>query len=278
MALHAAQKTERQSMPRVVVSAAGRLIYRVRDAVARLLSRMPGLRSVLAHITGDPELGLARRHELEEQALAGRHAGERAMLEREKRSMAAVEAREERALAQALRRKITDSDTQSPSLFVPPRHEDEDMHRLHDRLVFERERLLWERGLSPTFNRNAGLEKKQDEDERARRHLLTAFARAAADGGDEGKSGDRGGGAEAPAPDWQAAGHRADRADHEDDFERHEREHEAMLREEIARNRHEYDDDDDDDHDHDRHHHHERRHKPKPRRRRRPKPDLKRRR
>jgi hypothetical protein len=150
MALHAAQKTERQSFPKIVLSAAGRLLYRVKNAVSRLLRRSPALRSILGHITGDKELGLAQRHEREEQARSERHTNERAMIEREKRSMAAVEARELKALGMALRREVIESGGHAPSLFVQADHEHEFTGDIDEYLIRHRRNKL-----GSTFNAKA---------------------------------------------------------------------------------------------------------------------------
>jgi len=78
------------------------------------------------------------------------------------------------------------------------RHQDEDLHDIHERLVFERERLLWHRGISPVFNRHADPHNKRGDDEGTALNLTKAFAQAAAESGEEGKGGEDGG--EDPKP------------------------------------------------------------------------------
>jgi hypothetical protein len=188
MALHAAQAREGR----------GSIATRVKRAVLALILRTPGLRSILAHISGNKDLGLTERHKLEGQALLARHARERALIEREKRSMAAVETRERKALEQKLRRKATQRSSQAPTLKTDSRHEDESVHRLHERLVFEREQLLWDQGLSPIFNRHAAPYEREDDDEALAFELLRAFTHAASDDGEDGE-GDKGS-ADGPEP------------------------------------------------------------------------------
>jgi len=159
MALHAAQKEE---------TSKGGIFSRIKNAVLSLVRRTPGLRSILGHITGDAELGLAQRHELEERALYQRHESERAVIEREKRSMAVVEARELKALGMALCRKIIDSGGHAPSLFVQPRHEDESLHGIHERLLLHRRRKL-----VAIFNAKANPRTKHGADERKTAPRLT---------------------------------------------------------------------------------------------------------
>ena len=110
MALHAAHQEETQSLRTAFITAAGNLLYYVKDVVLRLLRRTPALRSVLAHITKNPRLSPKERHALENTALQARHDRERAMSEREKRSMVAVENRELKALEKAIKRRISESE------------------------------------------------------------------------------------------------------------------------------------------------------------------------
>lgn len=94
LSLHAAQESERRSM-----------LFRVRSAVADLIGRTPGLRSVLAPLQRLTNLDPKERHKLEREALARRHARERREIERRKRALARVETREQRALEKAVLRK-----------------------------------------------------------------------------------------------------------------------------------------------------------------------------
>ncbi|MCH8097902.1 MAG: relaxase [Proteobacteria bacterium] len=144
MSLHAAQKQETHSF-----------YYRIKTAVLRLIARTPALRSILAHITKNPRLNPNERHALENTALQERHDRERITIEREKRSMATVETREIKALEQALRRKITETETHSRSLMPRYDHEHEDIHRLHSHLLDLRRRYERIYGLSWTFNQKA---------------------------------------------------------------------------------------------------------------------------
>ena len=80
-------------------------LFRMRSAVADLIGRTPGLRSVLGHIQKLTHLDPKERHALESEALARRHAREKLDIERRKRLLARIETREKQALQKALRRK-----------------------------------------------------------------------------------------------------------------------------------------------------------------------------
>jgi len=92
--LHAAQAREASS-----------LLFRMRSAVADLIGRTPGLRSVLGHIQKLTHLDPKERHRLESAALTRRHAREKLDIDRQKRLHARIETREKQALQKALRRK-----------------------------------------------------------------------------------------------------------------------------------------------------------------------------
>ncbi|MDG4901421.1 MULTISPECIES: relaxase [unclassified Mesorhizobium] len=94
LALHAAQKAE-----------ADGLLFRVRRAVADLIGRTPGLRSVLSHIQRMTSLDPAERHRLENDALARRHEREKLEFERRERFQARIEKRETLSRERALRRE-----------------------------------------------------------------------------------------------------------------------------------------------------------------------------
>jgi len=94
LSLHAAQKSE----------SAG-LLFRVRSAVADLMKRTPGLRSVLAHIQEKTHLDPKEKQRLENEALDRRHARERRDFERRKRVLAQLETRERQSLEKALRKE-----------------------------------------------------------------------------------------------------------------------------------------------------------------------------
>jgi hypothetical protein len=161
MALHAAQKTERQSFASTIVTAAGNILYRVRCAVLRLINRSPALRSILAPITSNPRLHPKERHGPENTALRERHDRERAMVEREKRAMAAVENRELKALEKAITRRVSDSETRS---YDPAIHAREDLHRLHDHLLQARLEKERSQNLLQTFNERAAAENQKPEE------------------------------------------------------------------------------------------------------------------
>ena len=94
LSLHAAQARE-----------ASGLLFRMRSAVADLIGRTPGLRSVLGHIQKRTHLDPKERHALERAALTRRHAREKLDIERQKRLHARIETRENQALHKALHRK-----------------------------------------------------------------------------------------------------------------------------------------------------------------------------
>jgi len=77
----------------------------MRSAVADLIGRTPGLRSVLSHIQKLTHLDPKERYRLESAALARRHAREKLDIERRKRLHARIETREKQALQKALHRK-----------------------------------------------------------------------------------------------------------------------------------------------------------------------------
>lgn len=88
MSLHAAQLGEGKG-----------LAFRVRSAVADLIARTPGLRSVLGPIQKRTNLDPREKQTLEWKALAQRHERERLDLEREKALLTQVEVREQLSLA-----------------------------------------------------------------------------------------------------------------------------------------------------------------------------------
>ncbi|WOS62028.1 relaxase/mobilization nuclease domain-containing protein [Sinorhizobium fredii] len=94
LALHAAQKSEAEG-----------ILFRVRSAVADLIGRTPGLRSVLAPIQKMTHLDPRERHRLENDALARRHGREKLEIERHKRFEARIEKREALSREKALRRE-----------------------------------------------------------------------------------------------------------------------------------------------------------------------------
>jgi hypothetical protein len=94
LALHAAQKSEREG-----------LLFRLRSAVADLIGRTPGLRSVLGPLQKMTHLDPRERHRLEDDALARRHAREKLEIDRRKRFQARIETRERLSREKALRRE-----------------------------------------------------------------------------------------------------------------------------------------------------------------------------
>lgn len=92
--LHAAQKSDE-----------GRLLFRVRSAVADLIAMTPGLRSVLGPLQTMTQLDPRERQAKERDALARRHEREKLEIERRKRALARAETRERRSLEKALKRK-----------------------------------------------------------------------------------------------------------------------------------------------------------------------------
>ena len=94
LALHAAQKSESRGF-----------LFRVRSAVADLIRRTPGLRSVLSHIQKKTHLDPKERHRLENEALARRHAREKRDIERRRRTLARLETRERHSLEKAVKRE-----------------------------------------------------------------------------------------------------------------------------------------------------------------------------
>ncbi len=160
-ALHAAQQSE-----------AGRAGKRILSAVLALFSRIPVLRSVLAHIHRKPHLSLGERHRLEREALGRRHAREGQDSQRQRRALRKVEKRERLALARAALRALRATDHKramyaanahditAPSLRVAG----EEDPLTHDPVEAELDRLyaLIENGLTPTFNARAGSGKAQE--------------------------------------------------------------------------------------------------------------------
>jgi hypothetical protein len=81
------------------------VVFRLRSAVADLVQRTPGLRSVLGPIQKKLHLDPKERHVLEREALERRHAREKLDIERQKRLLTQVEERERHSLEAWLLRK-----------------------------------------------------------------------------------------------------------------------------------------------------------------------------
>ncbi len=95
LALHAAQKSDEKGV-----------LFRARTAVADLLKKTPGLRSVLSHIQKVTGLDPRERHELERKAFTQRHQRERKEFERQKRFRSRIETRENRSLEARVIREV----------------------------------------------------------------------------------------------------------------------------------------------------------------------------
>jgi hypothetical protein len=99
------QQAERLALHAAQISESGGFLFRVRSAVAELIRRTPGLRSVLSHIQKKTHLDPKERHRLEKEALARRHAREKRDIERRRRTLARIETRERRSLERAVERE-----------------------------------------------------------------------------------------------------------------------------------------------------------------------------
>lgn len=91
--LHAAQVREAQGV-----------VFGVRSAIADLMRRTPGLRSVLGPIQKLTHLDPRERQAEEREALSRRHARERLDIERQKRALSRLETRERQAFEKAMKR------------------------------------------------------------------------------------------------------------------------------------------------------------------------------
>jgi hypothetical protein len=159
LALHAAQEADSK-----------RLLFRLRSAVADLIERTPGLRSVLRPLQAATGLDPRERQRLEAEALARRHAREKLDIAREQRVLGRLERREaaslERALDRARRQEL------ERTLSAKAEREAADAAALEARQDFfdaakdqglwkERE---WQRGDVPEeFNQAGELERDADE-------------------------------------------------------------------------------------------------------------------
>lgn len=99
------QQAERLSLHAAQVAESRSAIFRVRSAVADLIGRTPGLRSVLGPIQKFTHLDPRERQRLENEALTRRHQRERLEIERKKRLAARLEARERQSLEKELQRE-----------------------------------------------------------------------------------------------------------------------------------------------------------------------------
>lgn len=173
-----AQHTEEQSaLLAAQRSEARRPTARVISAVLALFARIPALRSVLAQIHKNPRLSMAERHRLEQEALARRHVRENRDIERRKRDLRKIEKRERLAVAKVLLRSVraTDyklemfaanaSDITAPSLYAAG--DEEPLTYDPVEAALDREYALLEYGLTPPFNKSAGVvrQRRSDDDE-----------------------------------------------------------------------------------------------------------------
>jgi hypothetical protein len=184
LALHAAQKSEGRG-----------LLFRIRSAVADLIRRTPGLRSVLSRIGKLTHLDPKERHALENQALARRHARERKDIERHKRFLARIETRERNSLEKALRKEQR---LEAAARLERERAADQlraiENQAMQDFFDAARDLGLWrpreykEGELSERFNEQAGIEPDEqesgDEDE-----SIAPDRNIGADDGDDDDSG-----------------------------------------------------------------------------------------
>lgn len=132
------QQQERLGLHAAQLRESSGLLFRTRSAVAALIGRTPGLRSVLGPLQAMTGLDPKVRHQKERAALTGRHTREKRDIERTKRTLARVEGRErqalERMMAKVLQRVVAKdqvlgndfakavlSDSNSQGHFVPVR-------------------------------------------------------------------------------------------------------------------------------------------------------------
>ncbi len=88
----------------VRVSESRGLVFRVRSAVAELIGRTPGFRSVLGPLQKLTHLDPSVRHTLEREALGRRHEREKLDTAREKRTLSRVESREKASLEKTIKK------------------------------------------------------------------------------------------------------------------------------------------------------------------------------
>lgn len=99
------QQAERLSLHAAHKAQEGSLLHKLRSAVADLIGRTPGLRSVLGPIQKLTHLDPREKQRLEDEALSRRHARELRDVERLKRLHGKLEARERRSLERDLARE-----------------------------------------------------------------------------------------------------------------------------------------------------------------------------
>lgn len=159
LALHAAQEADKK-----------RLLFRLRSAVADLIERTPGLRSVLRPLQQATGLDPRERQRLEAEALARRHAREKLDIEREQRVLDRLERREarsmERAIKRAQRQQLERNLAQQAAREAA---QDAALKARQDFFDAAKDQKLWkhrnwQRGDVPEeFNQASGLERDADE-------------------------------------------------------------------------------------------------------------------
>jgi hypothetical protein len=103
-ALELKQRQERMQLHQAHQREAGRPFARAASAVMALFGTVPVLRSVLAPLYRNPNLNMAERHRLEDEALVRRYGREAAGLVRQEQALGRVERRENASLARDRRR------------------------------------------------------------------------------------------------------------------------------------------------------------------------------
>lgn len=154
LALDAAQKSE-----------SGGLLFRMRARVADLISERPALRSVLGHITEKAGLDPRDRHGLEQQALARRHERERVALAGRKRSIEKIEKRERASLERDLKQELLQRLVRQEQLRAAAKARGLDAAEAADLLRTD-PRLLEERAFQDEFNHEAAGDHHYDDDNR----------------------------------------------------------------------------------------------------------------
>ncbi len=175
MALASAHRRER-----------ARCLPRILSAVLTLIGRVPALRSVLAHITTNPNFSPIERRRLEHQAIRRRHEREQLDLERRKSALAKIENRERASVTAAVTRAIRATDhkleifiVNAHDITAPRLRSAADEHPLTNELdpveaQIAREHALLRYGLTPFLNECAGVDNPYRAGGEATFHITTA--------------------------------------------------------------------------------------------------------
>jgi hypothetical protein len=99
MALHAMHKSEE-----------GRIFNIIAGKAFALFERVPGLRSVIAHLRRNPAINAEERHRIENEALDRRHTREQLAIDRREAALDKIDARERRGLVRDLVRQTREVD------------------------------------------------------------------------------------------------------------------------------------------------------------------------